>query len=209
MNKTLLATILAVATAGSASAATIVQNGSFEDLGGQELNRGSWGLFEAIPGWTSPRDKIEVQTEGTVGLTPQDGHNYVELDANNNSTLKQMISLGRGAYELVFYYSPRVQNPQFGSTNNIDVQIGGLLDTDVGPAPSEELPFGEWTEIRTTFISKAAGDYMLTLNGRGRSDSLGGFIDNVSIAPVPVPAAGVLLLAGLGALGAAKRRKTA
>ncbi|MGR3655540.1 VPLPA-CTERM sorting domain-containing protein, partial [Paracoccus sp. (in: a-proteobacteria)] len=49
-----------------------------------------------------------------------------------------------------------------------------------------------------------------TLNEFGRSGttSFDGFdVDSVSVAPVPLPAAGLMLLAGLGGFGVMRRRQ--
>jgi hypothetical protein len=41
------------------------------------------------------------------------------------------------------------------------------------------------------------------------SDSYGGFIDDIKVSAVPVPAAGFLLFGALGGLAALRRRKQA
>jgi hypothetical protein len=53
--------------------------------------------------------------------------------------------------------------------------------------------------------------YALTFRAEGKADSYGGFIDDVSVSPVPVPvpAAGFLLIGAFGGLAALRRRETA
>jgi hypothetical protein len=212
------ATVLtAMASAGSAS--TVV-NGSFEDVSGGSvlLNNGSWVVYDTLPGWTTiDGNGIEVQTNPTLGsIDAQDGNRYVELDShpggNSNSTMRQQISLGVGEYRLSFFYSPRTTD---ASTNGIfysvSEAISGGLDLTYGQVsgPSGTYPRTVWTEVIATFTVATAGLFNLDFGATGRADTYGGLIDNVSIAPVPLPAGAVLLLTALGGLAVARKRKTA
>ena len=60
---------------------------------------------------------------------------------------------------------------------------------------------GSFDQIRLVDVSKSFFEGTRTTDGFD--------VDSVSIAPVPVPAAGVLMLAGLGGLAALRRRKKA
>lgn len=60
---------------------------------------------------------------------------------------------------------------------------------------------GSFDQIRLVDVSKAFFSDTKTTDGFD--------VDSVSIAPVPVPAAGMLLLAGLGGFAALRRRKSA
>jgi hypothetical protein len=221
--KTALAAAFGLCLALPAQA--VVVNGGFDDIShaftatdGQtqaslvgQTGGASWSVFKTLPGWrTVSGAGIELQTARTVGLNPHSGAFYVELDshpgANSNSRMEQDINLKTGRYELRFFYSPR--NPVPNDTDGIafDIKVGALASSFV---TSTDGVRGKWTEITRSFFVKDAGTYTLGFEANQKQDTLGGFIDSVSIAPVPVPAAGWMLLAGLGALGAAARRRKA
>jgi len=213
------AAVLSLGTA--ASAATII-NGSFEvDLGqvatdGQLFNalaggsgNDTWSVFTSLPGWATVSGAgIEVQTANTLtSIDPQDGGHYVELDSNNNSSMQQTINFtSTGRYLLSFWYSPRDSD---ALSNGIDYAIGTLLTGNVtGPNLLPPInPVGLWTEITAQFIVTMAGSQTLSFAAVGTSNSLGGFVDNVSIAAIPVPAGGLLLIGALGGLAALRRRR--
>jgi PEP-CTERM motif len=189
-----------IATDGQSQASLVGQSGG-----------ASWSVFRSLPDWrTASGSGIELQTAKTVGLNPHSGDFYVELDSDprgsSNSRMEQDIVLKTGRYELSFFYSPR--NPVPNDTDGIAFDIdGGVL----APAfvTSTDGVRGKWTEITRSFFVRDAGTYTLGFEANQRQDTLGGFVDSVSIAPVPLPAAGWMLLAGLGALGAASRRRKA
>lgn len=224
MSRLVTASILALALAAPASAATIVQNGSFEEDPGFVGITGdgdagqtygslvgasggsSWEIYSSLPGWTANAGSsgIEVQTANTIPLAPYHGNYYVELDGNQNTTIAQSIFLGVGRYVLSFAYSPRVNDI---TTNAISFGVSGLLADLVNGPGIGGTAIGQWSLITREFVVTTAGNYSLFFDAATQSDSLGGFIDNIKVAPVPVPAAGGLLLAGLVGLGALKRRR--
>lgn len=188
----------------------------------------SWDVFASIPGWTSLTGTagIEVQSAGTIPLAPQSGDYYVELDSDRgsasgatNSGMYQSVSLSAGLYVLEFYYSPRVSgNP--GETNRIDFGLA----TDYATAGAQAGPFssfvsgpsvgppttsvGSWTLISAMF-NVSGGSYDLWFEATGADDSLGGFIDSVSLSVVPAPLGIVLLPFGFAALHLIGRRRRA
>lgn len=189
--------------AGTAGAATIVQNGSFEEHDPVS----NWAVFDSIPGWTTASGAgIEIQTNSTLGtIDARTGDSYVELDSRNNSSMEQVINFTTtGRHLLSFWYSPRRDLPL---SNTIEYFFDGeMLGSITGPN-GLETAVGKWTEITAEFIVAAAGEYTLKFAATGTDDSYGGLIDDVSISAVPVPAGGVLLLTALGGLGLARRRK--
>ena len=204
--KHLASGVLALAlSAGAASAATIVANGSFENVAGFSFNNNGWGIG-SLAGWTSTPGGIEVQTQPTLGLTPAEGSYYVELDGNNNYDLFQNVALTAGRYALSFAYSPRV--PNGAATNVMDFSVGSLLTGSVTGPGMNGTTVGNWKDFTTEFTVTAGGIYQLKFSGAGENDSLGALLDNVAMVAVPLPAAGLLLFGALGGLAVWRRRKT-
>lgn len=202
----------ATALLSGASSAVTVQNGSFENVTGgvSTYNGGSWQVYTSIPEWTTTSGNgIEIQTSGTLGsFAAQDGNQYVELDGHpsgaSNSTMQQMVSLGAGTYNLSFYYSPRTST--FG-TNGIAFSVGPLLSAVTGATAGASV--GSWTQIVEQFTVGSAGSYALSFSAFGDQDTYGGLIDNVAIAPVPLPAGVALLLTAIGGLSFLRYRQRA
>lgn len=222
MKKIILAGVLTAFSAMSANAASILTNGSFEesyDEGAGLVSShsgGNWLQYSSIPGWTVFGDNaFEIQTTALGIIDAPDGSRYVELDAhgrNPNAGIRQEVQLEVGSYRLTFYYSPRVDETPT-NTNDVKFRVRQddsniLLGTILG-APNDTYPHGKWTKVTASFEVAAAGAYNLDfwaprLNG---GNTLGGFIDDVSLEAVPLPAPALMLLAGVGALGAMRRKK--
>lgn len=217
-----LVAALFTAVTGAAHATTIVENGDFETSfsgggirnGGQTFDQlnvsgPSWNIWNSIPGWTTTSGAgIEIQSDRTLNtINAHSGNHYIELDSNNNTSMTQQVYLDIGEYDLSFYYSPRTGD---AGTNGVEFSIAGLLaaETITGPDVQTGTAVGQWTEVSRTFDVTSAGLYDLTFGAVGTSNSLGGFIDTVSIqttTPVPLPAGFVLL--GSAAVGMTMLRK--
>ncbi|MCQ0970374.1 VPLPA-CTERM sorting domain-containing protein [Paracoccus sp. TK19116] len=205
MNAKSLAVAAGLAMLASSASAALVTNGGFEDVSGLAdggKNRGSYGVYNSIPGWTkSSGSGIELQDNGTLGtIDANTGNWYVELDSDENSSMYQDVTFASaGDYVLSFFYAPRTSTiGDNGITYSVAGALSGFVD-DVFPAG--------WREVKSVFTVASAGTLRLTFTAGGLSNSLGGFIDDVSIAPVPVPAAGLMLMGGLAGLGAFARRR--
>ncbi|THH36089.1 VPLPA-CTERM sorting domain-containing protein [Aliishimia ponticola] len=208
--RTILTALALSLTAGAVSAATI-ENGSFEDLGSNSLGGSSWKIFSDLPGWTGVPN-LELQTNATLSsIDAQDGSNYVELASNQNAAIEQSVSLTAGTYALSFWYSPRI-NGANTSTNDMSYvatsRAGDIFSGVINGAPDPLFPHGVWTQVTETFT--LADDALVTFTfaatGVGGSNQTGALIDNVSLAAVPLPASGALLLGGVAAMGAVRRR---
>lgn len=219
MKVTSIIAAAAIALSGSVASASTVNllNGSFEDAFSgagdrghqfQNLNNkgGSWDVWKNVPGWRSTKGAgIEIQSNRTLrGIDAHSGQHYVELDSHNNSNMKQTLSLTKGTYELSFWYAPRTKS---SDTNDIKFKIADLAETIAGP--DQQYPRLQWTQIKRKFHVDQDGDFDLVFKAKGRNDSYGGLLDTIEVSAVPLPASAFLLLAGVGALGAMKRRKKA
>jgi len=215
----LAAVLLTGVMAVPARAGTLIINGSFESgvprdarglsnhtiFGDLDMNGPGWDRWRVIDGWRTIRGPgIEVQSNRALAtVDAQDGSRYVELDSSANSTMAQTVALSVGTHVLTFWYSPRTDDAR---SNVIEYTLGGLaggrLDTDLPGAA-----VGIWTEVRSIFRVVQAGSYDLQFAAAGRGDSVGGLIDNVSLAAVPLPATGLGLIGALAGLTALRRRR--
>lgn len=198
--------------ASSANAATIVQNGSFED--GPAVS--NWQIFGSIPGWEADPN-IEIQTAGTLGsIDPQEGDRYAELDTNQNSRIYQNLMLDAGTYLLSFFYSPRVNDTSDdANTNDMTYSVAGLSGSILGAPALGEFEHGKWTEV-TGYFTVADDNTKVELSFQASGETptdgcgnCGALLDNVSIAAVPLPAGLLLMLSAVGAFGFARRRTQA
>ena len=199
------------ASATFAAQANLVYNPSFEmirpiiDLGnslsgnaGSSLDAGEWGVYTTIPGWTTVSGSgIELHRTPPSVVNPvlaPDGNVYVELDSHpgptSNSAMAQSLTLGAGKYQLSFQYRPRTTNRD---DNTIEASFASHSVTLNGFAPAG------WT-TSTSVFSYAGGTADLKFAALGLENTLGGFIDNVSLVQVPDSGSTMAML-GVGLIG--------
>lgn len=182
------------------ASANSIANGSFEDT---TQNSGTWSVYSSINGWTTVSG-AGIEIRNNVIGTAQDGNNFVELDSHNNSAMAQTIATSANSfYDLSFYYSPRISQPD--STNGISVFWNDVL---IGDITAQGSSLNVWTLY--SFTVKGTGSDVLKFAATGLNDSLGGNLDNVSLTPSPVPLPAAAWLFGsalIGFISLSNRRK--
>ncbi len=167
---------------GPAFAKTIINNGSFES---------------GLTGWTVSRGTVDIET---APIAPQDGTAFAELVGQTNALLRQTVKLKTGRYVLSLWYSPEAATK--AATSKLGWNMGGLATGVLSTANGATV--GNWVQLQVEFLVHATKNYQLSLANYGKA---GGFVDNVAIAPVPLPAAGFGLLGAMGVLAGLRRRK--
>lgn len=160
----------------------VVVNGGFE---APALAPGSWDVFGRVAGWMrSSGPGIEIQ-HGVAGA-PFEGGQHVELDSHASSSMFQWLPTTPGATYLVTYrVSPR---PGIAAEDNaLEVSWDGdVIDRYVSDRVVGET---EW-ELRAMLVVASSTSTRLELADISESNSLGAYIDDVSVklvgrAPVP------------------------
>lgn len=192
----------------SQAAANLVVNGGFEAI---EVSSGSWLNVSSMPGWsllTGSGNGFQgsgFEVRNDVDGSAYEGQNFIELDTNGNTSIAQSFAnlVAGASYQLSFAYAPR-QDVASGS-NGIQVmwngqQLGSTLTAQGGNVQG-------WT-LYSFDVSALAGSNQLSFRAVGRSDGFGGSLDAVSlVSQVPEPTSYALMLAGLFAVAALKRRR--
>ena len=195
--------------------ANLLINGSFEDKATPGLTTdgdpaqdsdtlsgngvGSWETYESLPGWTSPKGVIEIQTANALNpsLGPLSGKNYVEPDSdpdtNVNSTMGQSFIGGSaaepGTADLEAETAAwRIDGGPVGKLARTSSHLGsgssaGYANIAVGNRGVTSVIFHATTPSNSDFALAA-------------------------IEVVPLPAAGLLFGSALAGLARMRRRRT-
>ncbi|MEQ8935763.1 MAG: hypothetical protein RIE56_08220 [Amphiplicatus sp.] len=219
--RTFAAAAVSVAAFGApAHAGTIFQD-SFESP-----DVSTWQVFQTGVGdssvWSAAIGAgIEIQDE-SIGITSAyDGAQYVELDSDNSNggvagdTNSGMIALipfvAGNTYEISFAYKPRT-----GMAGDNIIQLFALgfdgvsviADTFLSEANETTSTLSDWLLISVLYTAQA-GYNAIGFLAAGNDNSLGGFIDLVTVNEVPIPASLPLFFAALAGFSFASRKQRA
>jgi hypothetical protein len=217
------ATISAIAiasAAGAASAAELLVNGGFEDIGAGAVPE-SWGGLTyypdgthvaptgiKLPGWTVQSGSVDLAWTTSAWGPAASGTFSMDLDGWNPGTITQSFDDVAGqTYTVSFDYS---RNPANAAQDvSALVSVGGANTTVDAPNGGFGGEFAmTWLSGGFTFVG--AGHDTITLASLDPQDSNAGvFFDNVSVSgpAVPEPASWALMIGGFGMAGAMLRRR--
>lgn len=179
----------------------------------------SGSLFGGTVTWTltanGPLNNSEAfngspTPSGTPLAFQTDGYGVFDDEVSNTSRLRQYIDLTFSTptlidaiYFLDLFVARNASTAEVGLASIDGGAPIALLATDIAGTGASGFVSAIFAPVLATVIRFTAG---------ATNDLLGvadGALAGVGIAPIPVPAAGLLLLGGLGGLAALRRRKKA
>jgi choice-of-anchor C domain-containing protein len=191
----------------SALAASIVANGSFED-GLSNIGKFTT-ITSGLTNWTISSGNVDY-----IGSYWLASNGSRSLDLNGSSiptpTVSQAVSLTGGQQYLLSF--DMAGNPDGGPlTKSLTVAVGTAL-------PSQSVTFDStgktttamgWITKSFLFTAPSTGSYALSFKSDVTDPCCyGPALDNVSISAVPEAETYAMMLAGLGLVGIATRRRT-
>lgn len=189
-----LATVFGMALASAASAAVV-----FSD----DFNYGPDLVLNAPD---STFAGTWVTTDGTVDYLAADPAQYNELcrgsagcidldgSTNNSGLFSTVASFAAGTYELTIQLFGNGR----GGSDTVTITLGSWSVT------LSDIAYD--ADVSQTFVVTTSGGVLSFENAGG--DNVGAVLSGVSLAAVPLPAGGLLLIGALGGLAALRRRKT-
>lgn len=204
-----LSSVCALSALPTRAAANLLVNPGFEHPASNFLNYLMPGGYTWITGWTTTGTGVHWMNESLGYFTDPIGKDAVDL-ANYtyaNGGIKQSFATALGTTYTVGFYGATFQNPGNDGTG----EITALIDNNVintYQLVNHSSASNAWQHF--TFNFTATGlvttlEFRNTLPGAKQYS----FLDNASVevAAVPEPQTYAMLLAGLGLVGFAARRR--
>ncbi|MEX0275224.1 MAG: thrombospondin type 3 repeat-containing protein [Flavobacteriaceae bacterium] len=163
-----------------------IVNESFES---PTLPSGSFSLFNenAVPGWltTATDNRIELWSNGFLGVPSFDGNQFAELNATQNSALYQNLCLTPGS---VMQWSLRHRGR--AGTDVMQVRIGADLATAPvqGTMSDGTSAWGFYSGLYTVPTGQTNTVFIFeAVSSAGGNISVGNLIDDIEISVVSTP----------------------
>lgn len=189
-----------------ASAATVTPSGPTSGAGALDLTNlsASGGIDASGLFLFAPINTTSGSGAGNCGPT---GGTCLQFNKNQTTT---MTVVGGGKFNLTSLSFVLAGQPAELGVLNLSLGTPGTLivSVDVGPYGGLTVAHNTWYDL--SFDGAADGVTSILFDNLGQGNvRIGNIVASVvpDAAPVPVPAAGLLLLAGLGGLAALRRRK--
>ena len=205
--KTLAAVAIATTlmTTLPAAAVTIAFQDDFSGYGSTTATNAADSVFGG--NWTTTSGTVDYLASGSAfGELCPTGTNCVDLDGSTGAggTFATTQVFKNGKFNILFQFSGsnRIDSP----FDDLEVNFGGIV-ASVNKAYNAVGNQGDFFALFTGIIVGNAGT-TLSFRDLGK-DNQGIILKNVVVemSPVPVPAAGGLLVLALGGLAALRRRK--
>jgi hypothetical protein len=204
--------------AGSASAAELLTNGGFENIGAGAVPEGWGGLTYytdgthpdhiALPGWTVESGSVDLTWTTSVWGPADTGVFSLDINGWSPGVISQSFATLAGrTYTVSYAYSRNAAGAPDPAVAS--VFAGGVTQQVTAPYSPALFggPYGmKWQKGGFTFVGDGSP---ATIRLTALNDGNGGvFFDSVSVkGGVPEPAAWSLMIAGFGFAGAALRRR--
>ena len=208
-----IAVAFALCTASAASSAALLLNGDFET---NALSAGDTAAYShnstAITGWRVTGTNVQLVGSAYLGLTGNGGQ-WVDLTGWNEGYYKGLTSNAFSTvvgqqYSLTFDLGS-IPMAQYGPAS-VSVSVNGGYLGDRTNAPTLSGAFAvNWAAQSLTFVADSAVTRITIIGSDSMVPSSSTVIglDNVAVAAVPEPHEWAMMLAGLGLVGWAARRK--
>lgn len=211
--KPFIAALLAAAALAPTAQANLVTNGSFEDpaldlvlTDGLNPVLYRYGRIDPalLTGWSVSGSGLGLVDGVPGGWVAGAGDQYINLESGFVGAINQTVATTPGQrYTFSFLYAP----DPFANGNDDALRVfwdGQLLDTvDGTDVTLEDLT---WHLISYEVTATAAGTVLGFEDTPGTS-FVGAYLDDVQLAPAPVPLPGAALLFGSGLLALGLRRR--
>jgi hypothetical protein len=207
-----IALAFALCTASAASSAALLLNGDFEtpSVGTDAVGYGAGST--AITGWQVIGDNVQLTGSGHLGLLGNGGQ-WVDLTGSNEGYYKGLTSNAFSTvvgqqYSLTFDLGS-IPMAQYGPAS-VSVSVNGGYLGDRINAPTLSGTFAvNWAAQSLSFVADSALTRITFIGSDNKLPSSSTVIglDNVAVAAVPEPHEWAMMLAGLGLVGWAARRK--
>ncbi|RZT10573.1 PEP-CTERM protein-sorting domain-containing protein/MYXO-CTERM domain-containing protein [Duganella sp. CF402] len=191
-----LAIAAALLTASSVHAATIFADNF--DSNTDALNASSFAN-----GWTVSDGTVDIiGPTGGWDLIPGNGY-YIDLDGSTGKAglFSNSIAVSAGQTYILSFSLAGNQRASYGTGGDSVTVNFGTNSQVIGR--TETVGFQTFS---LSYTALADGNAVFSFRNAG-GDNIGALLDNVSVAAVPEPTTYAMLLAGLGLVGAAARRR--